>query len=229
MSRPLVATFAAAMLVGCQTVPLSNQSLLTTDTNTQKIVAGKNGGEPYINSRAKSSSVLASLSDDKSYEKFGTGVIVKIKNTGKSAVQFGSSDIIIEAGSEKKPVLGYDGIQQAIKQDQSNEQARATFVALASGIGAGLYAGSGRASPVLAGAMTSAAISASVAQAQVAQNVRQEGDVLINESDKAFLASSVVPPGAAYGGQIVVPARGRNMMLYVTVGDDVHMFSLTAE
>jgi hypothetical protein len=219
----------AGTLVGCQTVQ-GIYTLSPTDTSYQAIRINSRSHAPYLVSARPDSAVAVQISSEKSWHDYGTALGIEVKNTGRKPVAFGAYDIQVSSDGQNSQVLDYAGIQRAIAQRQNNKQAAATFSAIASAFGAGMYAGSPQANPALASAI-SQEVAASVQASSVSlANSKVEAGALSQEDPKAFLTNVIIPPHGTVSGIVVVtPIAGSTAKVTVTVGNDQHMFTIARQ
>lgn len=215
----------ATPLAGCNSVDRT-AALAVTDTRTQVVRTNTSTNSKFIVSKLSSSVVAVSLPSEDSWNEYGQAIAVKIRNTSSKAVPFGVSNIEVQSQGGAVAVLDHAGMEKAIEDKQNGKQALAVFGAVAGGLGAGLYAGSSRANPVVSAALTQTVVASVQASSVSVANGRAEADVLSNESVQTFVTNKVIPPRGDFGGLVVAPDAGGDMQVTVSVGQDRHVFSL---
>jgi hypothetical protein len=224
----LISVATGLLVAGCSTVP-ATYDLRATDKLSQEYRTNPKTNATFIISRQQSSIVAVGVSPEHAWDDYGRVFDIKLKNTGRTPVQFGASKVAISSGGQTYQVLDYTAMVQAIKTRQNTKQTTATLAAIAGGIGAGLYAGSPNANPALSSAITQQVLASAQASSVSLANSKAEADVLWNESSKSFLTNVTIPPGGTFGGIVVVPQIAAGLaQVTVTVGADRHVFSVAS-
>jgi predicted small secreted protein len=214
-------------ITSCNSIGGQGLNVLSVAGSDQLAAINSKSGMTRIMSRRPSSDILVELSSDDSWKEYGTSIILKIRNRGKSSILFSGSNISILQESSAGKVLDYDGMRALLEEQRQAKETLATIGMIAGAVVTGL-AGSGRFNSqtsvaLAAGGMTTFQLAAAgLVQARV--DAITEND----ETPGTFISTTILGPNKQLGGRIIVKDVdvSRAVVVNINVGSDVHPIRL---